>query len=197
MQPLSEEFWDYCYIHGMAGWDIKQLSPAVRNYLDTITDPHAAILSPACGRAYEADYLLGKGFDNITLIDISSVLVNELKATFAGKPVRILHEDFYSHQGQYDLILEQAFFCTVAPADRDRFIAHVYEMLLPGGRYAGLFFNERVGSRNDPPYTLDIDGYRDLFSDRFEIKRLEPCLDSIESRKEKEIIFEFVKKCKK
>ncbi len=194
MQPLQEDFWDYCYLHNMAGWDIGMLPPAIKDYLDTIPDTHAAILIPACGRAYEAHYLAERGFDNVTILDISAVLIKELKQTFKGKPVNVLHGDFFNHEGKYDLIIEQAFFCTVPPEGRGRFINHLHGLLNDGGKYAGLFFNESVGYRDRPPFTLDIEGYRALFSEVFEITRLSLCAQSIDSRKEKEIFFEFVKK---
>ncbi|HXH19987.1 MAG TPA: hypothetical protein VNJ07_12995 [Chitinophagales bacterium] len=32
--------------------------------------------------------------------------------------VRLIHRDFFKHQGRYDLIIEQTFFCAINPKPR-------------------------------------------------------------------------------
>jgi hypothetical protein len=43
------------------GWDLGQVSPPLKAYIDQLTDKNLRILIPGCGNSYEAEYLLEKG----------------------------------------------------------------------------------------------------------------------------------------
>src|ERR1700739_1532646 len=150
-QNNKKDFWDERYKSNQTGWDIKQVSPPLKDYIDRLTDTKLHILIPGCGNAYEAEYLLNKGFNNVTLIDIAPTLINALKEKFAGKPIRILNEDFFEHKGKYDLILEQTFFCAIDPSLRNRYVDTCFNLLKDRGKIAGLLFNI-VFEKEGPPY---------------------------------------------
>lgn len=75
----DENFWNSRYESGQTGWDIGEVSVPVREYADQLKDKTARILIPGCGNAYEAAYLSSAGFSNITLLDLSGVLMNKLE----------------------------------------------------------------------------------------------------------------------
>jgi SAM-dependent methyltransferase len=187
INELNDTYWSSRYEHNQTGWDLHKASPPVKSYLDQWTDKQSRILIPGCGNAYEADYLLQIGFTHITLVDISHVLVAQLKQHFSGTPINILHQDFFEHNGTYDLILEQTFFCAIDPSLREDYAVKMKSLLATGGKLAGVLFNRHF--EGGPPFGGNADEYRNLFSKYFSIKTLETCYNSILPRQNSESFF--------
>ena len=78
-KTMSKEYWNNLYVKDETGWDIGFPSPAIKEYVDQLTNKDIAILIPGCGNAYEAEYLLALGFTNVTLIDIAPSLTAALE----------------------------------------------------------------------------------------------------------------------
>lgn len=190
----SESFWNSRYENDETGWDIHQVSPPLSAYIDSLANHDLRILIPGCGNAHEAAYLIEKGFGNVTLIDISSVLVNRLKEKFSGESIQIINGDFFNHSGKYDLILEQTFFCAISPSRRNDYVKHASELLTEGGKIAGVMFNENFGFDEHPPFKGSKPEYMDLFSPYFEILQMLPCENSIAPRLGNELFVEFRKR---
>ncbi len=188
---LSDQYWSDRYISGQTGWDTGGPTPLLKEYIDQLTDKHIAILIPGCGNAYEAAYLAEKGFTNITLIDISAILAKQLKEKFAGTGINVLHGDFFHHTNQYDLILEQTFFCALDPAQRKDYAEKMYALLKPGGKLAGVLFNKNF--KGGPPFGGNAYEYRKLFSPLFHIKTMEASYNSIKPREGTELFIVFEK----
>jgi SAM-dependent methyltransferase len=155
-----------------------------------------AILIPGCGNAYEAEYLLQQGFTDITLIDISGVLVQnlqeKLKNSIEKGVCRVMHQDFFEHAGTYNLIVEQTFFCAIDPILRHSYAQKMSELLKPSGRLVGLLFgSEFVGG---PPFGGSKEEYIPYFSPYFDLKIIEKCANSIPSRAENELFINFLSK---
>lgn len=190
----TESFWNTRWVSNETGWDMKQVSPPLKYFIDSIPDKKLKVLIPGCGNAYEATYLLDSGFENVTLIDISSHLVSSLRRKLADKPIKIIHGNFFEHTGTYDLILEQTFFCAIQPDQRSEYVRKAHELLSRNGRIAGVLFNENFGFTEHPPYSGSEQEYRKLFEPYFEILRMEPCTISIQPRLGNELLVEFQKK---
>ena len=110
---LDENFWNQRYLEHQTGWDIGYPSTPLKSFAEGLTEKKISILIPGCGNAYEAEHLINSGFTDITLLDISPVLTAALQEKFSELPIRIVTGDFFLHEGQYDLILEQTFFCAI------------------------------------------------------------------------------------
>jgi methyl halide transferase len=166
---LSGEYWSKRFQNQDTPWDAGAPTPPLQDFIDGLTDKHLAILIPGCGHAYEAQYLLEKGFTNVTVLDIASepleVLRQKLEEKGLQNKINLVNEDFFAHTGQYDLILEQTFFCALF----DRFF------------------------EDGPPFGGSEDEYRIRFSPPFKIKTLEPCLNSHPKRAGTELFIEFRK----
>lgn len=191
--PLNANYWDNQYINGEIGWDLGAVSPPIKNYVDAIANKNISILIPGCGNAYEAAYLVNQGFTNVTLIDISSTLVEKLREQFGEAPIRILHGDFFEHQGAYDLILEQTFFCALNPSLRERYAAKMHQLLNPGGKLAGLLFNKEF-EKQGPPFGGNKADYKELFSPMYVLLQMDECTTSIKPRLYSELFIELQKK---
>ncbi len=194
-QNLSGSYWDNRYEDKNTGWDIGDISTALKNYIDQLTNKNIAILIPGCGNAYEAEYLLKEGFTNITLIDISPVLVSGIKqklSAYIGNQLRVICDDFFNLQESFDLVLEQTFFCALDPALREKYTAKMSELLKPGGKLVGVLFNRTF--EGGPPFGGNKNEYEKLFRNKFDIKTMEDCYNSIEPRKGNELFINLVKK---
>jgi SAM-dependent methyltransferase len=190
---LDAEYWSNRYDDGTASWDLGEVSPPLKNYIDQLADKTIRILIPGCGNTHEADYLLKLGFTDITVIDIAPALVAQLKEKYNGHSgIKIILGDFFEHKGQYDLILEQTFFCALDPALRESYVTKMYELLAPGGKLAGVLFN-REFEEQGPPFGGNESRYRTLFGNHFTFKTCNSCYNSFPKRKDTELFAILVK----
>ena len=180
--PLNKDFWNQRYLEGTTGWDLGQVSNPIAKYIDQLTDTSIRILIPGCGNAYEAAYLAEKGFENITLIDIVPALVQAVTERFSQKPaIKVLEGDFFEHNGEYDLIIEQTFFCAIDPAMRRKYVQKMATLLSPKGKIIGLLFNKYFENPG-PPFGGTVEEYQQLFEKHFRIKTMESCYNSVAPR---------------
>jgi hypothetical protein len=187
------KYWNSRYEENRTGWDLSQASPPLKNYIDTLANKNAAILIPGCGNAYEAEYLLSKGFTNITLIDIAPTLVNKLKEQFKGKPINVILGNFFEHNGKYDLMLEQTFFCALDPSLRKKYVEKSYSLLNANGKIAGVLFGV-LFEKEGPPFGGTKEEYELLFKPKFSFLQFDVCKTSIAPRMGNELFIEFEKK---
>jgi SAM-dependent methyltransferase len=176
-------FWNDLYQTGETRWDIGMPSPPLTAYLDQLTDKNLRILVPGAGYAHEVRHLLEQGFTRVTVIDIATSPIAQLKESTKayGEAVRLLEEDFFDHQGNYDLILEQAFFCTLEPAYREVYVRQCWNLLAPHGKLAGVLFNREFNPPG-PPYGGDQAAYRHIFAPYFELLHWAACKNSFPAR---------------
>lgn len=189
----NSSYWDERYQEDNTPWDMKAPSPPLKNYIDSIENKNAAILIPGCGNAYEAGYLLEKGFTNVTVIDLASTVTAIIKKKYKDTSLKVITGNFFELEDSYDYILEQTFFCAIDPSLREAYVAKCYELLKPGGKIAGVFFNKKMVDV-EPPYVATTEEYIQLFQNKFNINKLEPCTTSVLPRLGTELYFEFEKK---
>jgi methyl halide transferase len=195
LYPLNDQYWNNRYLESTTGWDLGMVSPPLSIYIDQLTEKKQRILIPGCGNAYEAQYLVDKGFSSITLVDFAPSLVKKLQAEFnrdETNTVRLICEDFFNLKGTFDLILEQTFFCALEPGLRNEYVLKMHELLAAGGRLAGVLFNREF--EGGPPFGGSKVEYVALFEPWFDILKMEVCQHSIQPRMGTELFFELEKK---
>lgn len=191
---LDQKFWNERWENASTGWDIGYPSPPIEDYLRKIEDKSISILIPGCGNAYEAEFLVKHGFTNVTLIDIAPKAVEILHQKFQSTPqIEVLCEDFFQHKGQYDLIVEQTFFCAIHPSERKKYASKTAELLNADGKIIGLLFN-RTFDTQGPPFGGNKEEYSQTFEPFFIINSMETAENSIPQRKGSELFIEFTKK---
>lgn len=191
-KPLDQDYWDAKYKAKSTGWDLGLVSPPIKSYIDTLKDKDIAILIPGCGNTYEAAYLLEQGFTNITVIDIAPTLVKIIEEKFiTNTRIQVLLGDFFDHKGEYDLIIEQTFFCALPPIMRQKYVWKMHELLAKDGILAGLLFNRTF--EVSPPFGGSHEEYDLLFKNAFDFIKLEKSDNSIAPRSNSELFFEFKK----
>ncbi len=193
-EDLGKDYWEGRYLAQDTGWDLGEISPPIKSYVDQLSDKNIRILIPGCGNSYEAQYLVQNGFTQVTVIDISPSLVEKLKEKFRNNPaITIISGDFFEHQGAYDLILEQTFFCALNPILRAKYVEKMYSLLQKNGKLVGLLFN-REFEKQGPPFGGSKSSYEQLYLPLFEFMVFAPCYNSFFKRIDTELFFIFKKK---
>jgi thiopurine S-methyltransferase len=191
---LNKVFWDNKYNTEKLGWDIGYISTPIKNYIDQLANKNLKILIPGAGNGYEVEYLFNRGFNDIYVVDIAQQPLDNLKNRSPNFPEdRLIHMDFFDLQEcNFDLILEQTFFCALDPSLRVPYAIKMNNLLREKGKLAGLLFDFPLTEKG-PPFGGDINEYKKLFSEHFKIKTLERAYNSIKPRNGNELFFIFEK----
>lgn len=189
---MEKEFWKKRWQDQETGWDIGYPSTPLKNYIDQLEDKSLKILIPGAGNAYEAEYLWENGFENIFVIDIAEEAIVSFHKRFPNFPEsHLICGDFFEHTGQYDLILEQTFFCAIDPIKRADYTKKMFELLKTNGKITGLLFDFPLES--GPPFGGNEEEYRIRFGEHFKILKLEKAFNSIPPRENREFFFQVLK----
>ena len=192
-QKLDQDFWSKKYQSNQLGWDIGTVSTPIKKYIDQLKAKDISILIPGAGNAYEAAYLFEQGFTDVSIVDIAKEPLDNFRKSVPGFPRdKIIQEDFFRHEGEYDLILEQTFFCALDPSLRVDYIDKMKDLLKTNGKLVGLLFDFRLDDFG-PPFGGSEDAYTIDFKKRFKLNTIAPCYNSIKPRLGKELFIIFEK----
>jgi len=190
---FNAKFWEDKYQNKTTGWNIGYPSTPIKTYIDQLTNKEIKILIPGAGNAYEAEYLHSNGFTNVWVIDLAKTPLKNLKIRVPSFPdSHLIQGNFFDHKEQYDLIIEQTFYCALNPALRDDYVAQMSELLKPKGKLVGLFFDFEL-TEQGPPFGGSLKEYKKRFSKYFKIKVLEKSYNSIKPRNGRELFAIFEK----
>jgi SAM-dependent methyltransferase len=187
---LDRDFWHGRYLDGTDGWDLGAPSTPLQTFIDGLTDKDLRILIPGCGRAWEGQYLHRLGFRNVWLMDLTGEPFKDVLLRCPDFPQEhLLTGDFFAHTAQYDLIIEQTFFCALDPGLRAAYVRKMHDLLAPGGRLVGVLFDDPQPGKdpNGPPFGGSRAEYVAAFSGVFPHVRIEPCHNSIPPRAGREV----------
>jgi thiopurine S-methyltransferase len=191
---LNKTFWEQKYRENKTGWDIGDVSTPIKSYIDQLSGKDIKILVPGGGNSYEVEYLWKNGFKNVYVIDIASQPLNNLKQRLPDIPSKqVINGNFFDLNDSFDLIIEQTFFCALAPNYRLKYARKTNELLKLNGKIVGLLFDFEF-TNDGPPFGGRKTDYLNLFAPFFCIKTLERAYNSIKPRQGKELFFIFEKK---
>lgn len=194
MNQFNKEFWTERYLNNQTGWDLGGPSTPMKEYIDQLKDNNLSILIPGAGNAYEAEYLFSKGFKNVTVIDISEEPLKNIQNRLPDFPKEnLVFGDFFDLHKQFDLILEQTFFCALHPSLRQKYVEQVFALLKSKGKLAGVLFIEPLNTEM-PPFAATKEEYTAFFNPKFSFKVFEKCTNSIKPRAGRELFIILEKK---
>ena len=194
MSFTNKNYWENNYKTNQIGWDIGYASPPITSYIDQLTNKDISILIPGAGNAYEAEYLYSKGFKNTTVLDIAQQPLENLKNRIPIFPAEnLIQDDFFNHNRQYDLIIEQTFYCAISPDLRADYANKIAQLLKNGGKLVGLLFDFPL-TKEGPPFGGSLGEYKNTFSQQFHIQVMESSFNSIKPRLGRELFVIFEKK---
>ena len=177
------QFWQQRYEQDSIGWDMGQVSPPLKIYIDQLAEAakEQAILVPGAGNAYEVGYLYEQGFTNVTLVDFASAPIRDFAERYPDFPSdKLICADFFELSPeiyQFDWVFEQTFFCAINPARRDEYVEKMAALLKPKGQLVGLLFDKDFG-RQEPPFGGTKQEYQQRFATYFDIEIMEPSYNS-------------------
>ncbi len=193
VKGLDAPYWEERYRAHDTGWDVGGISTPLKAYADSLTARDQKILIPGAGNGHEAIYLHQKGFQQVFVLDWSSSALDNIKERCPSFPEEhLICSDFFQHQGQYDLILEQTFFCALTPDLRSDYAAQVSALLKPKGRLVGLLFDAPL-NKDVPPFGGSKEEYLNYFRPYFAFDTFEPAYNSIPQRAGRELFINLIK----
>ena len=176
---LSSGYWEEHYRQGQTGWDLGGPTPRFEALLSGTEAPRPGTLAVVgCGNGHDALLFARHGFD-VTGFDFAPTpLANATAAAAAAglqERTRFEQIDIFDladrYPGAFDYVLERACFTAISPADRDRYVRVVHDILKPGGLLIGQFvLGEREGG---PPFATSPEAFRQRFAPAFTIELLE------------------------
>lgn len=188
-EHLNEKYWSDRYVQKQTGWDIGTVANPLKEYFDQLKTKTSNILIPGAGNAYEAEYLAELGFENVFVCDLAQEPLDNLSKRCPHlDPKHLIKADFFSllpSERQYDLIVEQTFFCALDPSLRKSYFLKMKDLLKPGGKLIGLLFDCNFDV--SPPFGGSKDEYEQYFSGLFKVRKFELCYNSITPRQGREI----------
>lgn len=186
---LDTTYWAERYVAGDHPWDIGGPSTPLATFLEGRSDKSIHILLPGAGHAHEAELAHRLGFTHVFPMDFAGTSLDALIRRCPDFPVaHLIVGDFFAHSGQYDLILEQTFFCALDPGLRPAYVQLMHALLKPGGTLAGVLFDQ-VPNPVGPPFGGSLEEYGALFRATFPDARFERCHNSIPPRAGRELWF--------
>lgn len=102
-------------------------------------------------------------------------------------------EDFFQNQGNYDLIIEQTFFCAIPPNRRKEYAKKTASLLNENGKIIGVLFDKQF-EQPFPPFGGCPCEYKPIFEPNFTIKAMNECYNSIPPRANSEVFINLLKK---
>lgn len=193
MTQFDKAYWENRYKTNETSWAIGYISTPIQSYIDQLTHKNLKILIPGAGNGYEFDYLIQHGFHETYVIDIVKQPLDTIFERTKIDKKHLIHEDFFEHNIQYYLIIEQTFFCALEPPLRKNYVSKMAKLLKPNGKIIGLLFNFEL-TEEGPPFGGSKEEYINLFEEHFTIKTLENCYNSIKPRSNRELFIIFEKK---
>lgn len=191
---LNSNYWEERYKKNEIGWDVGSISTPLKEYINQIKDKSIKILIPGGGNSYEFEYLIKNGFENVFVLDYAQTPLDNIKNRIPNcSKNQLIKSDFFEHEGSYDLIIEQTFFCALDPSLRNNYTRKMNSLLKPNGKIVGLLFQFPL-TEVGPPYGGSKEEYITLFHNDFNIKTLEKANNSIKPREGNELFFIFIKK---
>lgn len=180
--------WNLLYQEGDTGWDLGEISSPLKNYVDQLENKEIRILIPGCGNGHEVQYLVNElSFSNVYVIDISELAIEGLRKNIPQLNAdNLICGDFFDFHGQFDLILEQTFFCAIRPWRRWEYSNKMNDLLKPSGKLVGVMFSEKF-EKEGPPFGGNKKEYKRYFTDGWKINLMEECYNSIAPRADREL----------
>ena len=189
MTQLSAKYWEQRYVDKNTGWDVGDVVPQWKAFFKDFraSDKGKRILVPGAGLGHEVEYLHRTGFQDVHILDWSSSAIESFQQRLPTFPSTHCHVgDFFEHSGQYDMIVEQTFFCAIDFKLRDQYVLAVDNLLAEEGQWAAMLFNMRFDGEG-PPFGGSIDEYIDLFRGVFKELVIDENPISIDPRKGREV----------
>lgn len=194
----KSEFWNTIYKEQESPrWNIKQPAPALKHWIKTTNPARGRVLIPSCGYGHDVRLLAESGFEAVG-VDFAELAIQRAmrQQKDAGGKIEWRQADIFdlakTDREGFDYIYEYTCFVAIKPQRRPEFAQLEHDLLKPGGRLVGCFYNH--GREGGPPFDVTREQVLEVYEPKFEIQKLEIAAHSIERRQGKELWAEFLRK---
>ncbi len=190
---LDATYWETRYREEQTGWDLGTPSPPLRSIIESLTDRNLRILVPGAGNGHEVALLWSLGFRNVHLLDWAKAPLENFAHRVPDFPKdQLILGDFFEHEGAYDLVLEQTFFCAIDPSLREAYVQKMAKLIVPSGSLRGLLFS--TPKPDGPPFGGTPAEYDRLFYTRFAFRSFVPSPNSDPRRSRPELLIHLIRR---
>ena len=193
-------FWDDLYKNNKDKWNLNSVTPAFIDWeKENHNDKNINVCVPGCGKGSDALYFASSGY-NVYAIDFSKNAIKYLrkKSQSLNININIIQADFFNMEENYlhyfDLIIEYTFYCAIEPSKRNEYVEICNKILKNKGKFVGIFLPLNKTTDTNPPFKVSTDEIIKSFSKDFSLIQQYYPLNSINKRKDNEILIEFEKK---
>ncbi|WP_322105730.1 thiopurine S-methyltransferase [Paraburkholderia sp. J41] len=174
--PADPAFWDERFARGFTPWDQAGVQREFEAFANL--HPHAAVLIPGCGNAWEARWLAERG-RAVRAIDFAPQAVAGARAALGPYAGVVEEADFYAYVPPFapDWIYERAFLCALPVAMRASYAMRMAELMRPGALLAGYFFID--ATQKGPPFAIPRAELDALLTPYFTLADDRPVADSL------------------
>lgn len=171
----APEFWTDLYARGGDGWDLRQPSPPLVEFLDHTPLVPGRVAVPGCGRGHDARHLARRGHV-VVGFDFSPAAIAEARALARsdGLAVEFVERDIFTlpldHERAFDGVWEYTCFCAIDPKRRAEYVRAMGAIVRPGGWLLACFFPMRRRAAG-PPFAVSEREVRRLFTPGFRLER--------------------------
>lgn len=136
-------FWDEYYSRSDHSYDWYQPYPSFRKMITRIAQSNSKILIPGCGNSLMMEDMINDGFSDVTGLDISRVVIDQMKEKYSDIPLlswiqgNICHTEIPADT--YDVIIDKglhdSLLCTIDNVDRNinDYFTEIQRMLTRAG----------------------------------------------------------------
>ena len=143
-----------------------------RKILNNNSDDKKKFLDLGTGPATQAIWLAKRGF-KVTGSDLSEAAINRARKTYANEEnVNFIVDDIIKSKlkdNDFDYIFDRGCFHVLLPADRQRYISKIKQILKKDNGILFLKCFSDKEPRQEGPYKFSADQIRDLFGESFRI----------------------------
>lgn len=177
---------------GATGWDLGEVSPPIRAYIDQLESKTLKILVPGAGNGHEVSYLHSLGFTDVHVLDFAPTAIETFLNNHPDFPLSHAHTaNFFEFNGTFDLIIEQTLFCAIDPVLRSKYAEKSSSLLRKGGKLVGLLFNRQF--EGGPPFGGEKTAYLETFAPFYQKISMEECYNSASPRQGSELFIRLEK----
>ena len=149
----TSDFWTDLYARGASGWDIRQPTPPLVEFMDHTPLAPGRVAVPGCGRGHDVRFLARRGYAAVGF-DFSATALAEARAlakTRTNVTAEFVERDLFTlgldYGHAFDGIWEYTCFCAIEPRRRAEYVRTMSAIPKPGGWLLACFFPMRRARR--------------------------------------------------
>ncbi len=174
-------------------WSIG-VAPSLKHWLETSGAKPGRVLLPGCGYGHDAALFAEHGYQ-VVAVDFAPLAIERARQMHAAARVDWRCADIFdltqTDAAAFDYLYEYTCMVAIQPARRAEYARLCHDLLKPGCRLIGSFYNH--GREGGPPFDITREQVDALYRPLFKIHQLEVTPHSIERRQGHELWADFQK----